>query len=49
MNKEIHKEAHKIIFRAYVNFKTGYKLYLKDSHGKNMFEYETHKVDGYSW
>ena len=26
INKEIHKEAHKIIFRAYVLFKTGYKL-----------------------
>lgn len=49
INKEIHKEAHKIIFRAYVIFKTGYKLNLKDKHGKNMFEYETHKVDGYSW
>lgn len=49
INKEIHKEAHKVIFRAYVLFKTGYKLYLKDKHGKNMFEYETHKVDGYSW
>jgi hypothetical protein len=22
---------------------------LKDKHGKNMFEYETHKVDGYTW
>jgi hypothetical protein len=26
MNKEIHKEAHKVVFRAYVLFKTGYKL-----------------------
>lgn len=49
INKEIHKEAHKIIFRAYVLFKTGYKLHLKDKYGKNLFEYETHKVDGYSW
>lgn len=49
LNKEIHKEAHKVIFRAYVLFKTGYKLYLKDKYGKNMFEYDTHKVDGYTW
>ena len=46
INKEIHKEAHKVIFRAYVLFKTGYKLYLKDKHNKNLFEYETQKVDG---
>jgi hypothetical protein len=26
LNKEIHNDAHKIIFRAYVLFKTGYKL-----------------------
>ena len=49
INKEIHKEAHKIIFRAYVSFKTGYKVYLKDRYGKNMFEYQTDKVDGYTW
>ncbi len=49
LNKEIHKEAHKVIFRAYVLFKTGYKLYVKDKYGKNMFEYDTHKVDGYTW
>lgn len=33
VNKEIHKDAHKVIFRAYVNFKTGYKLYLRDKNG----------------
>lgn len=49
LNKEIHKEAHKVIFRAYVLFKTGYKIYLKDKYGKNMFDYDTHKADGYSW
>lgn len=25
-NKEIHKEAHRVVYRAYVTFKTGYKL-----------------------
>jgi hypothetical protein len=39
VNKEIHKEAHRVIFRAYVLFKTGYKLYLRDKSGKLMFEY----------
>lgn len=39
MGEEIHKEANKIIFRAYVEFKTGYKLQLKDKYGKNMIEY----------
>jgi hypothetical protein len=33
-NKEIHNEAHKITYRAYVTFKTGYKLHLKDKYGK---------------
>lgn len=49
LNKEIHKEAHKIVFRAYVLFKTGYKVHLRDRHGKPLFEYETHKADGYTW
>lgn len=49
LNKEIHKEAHKIVFRAYVLFKTGYKLFLRDRYGKPLFEYETHKADGYTW
>ncbi|CDW84894.1 UNKNOWN [Stylonychia lemnae] len=39
VNKEIHKDAHRVIFRAYVEFKTGYKIYLKDKYGKNLFEY----------
>lgn len=49
MNKEIHKEAHKVVFRAYVLFKTGYKLQLRDRHGKPMFEYDNVKTDGYTW
>lgn len=32
-NKELHNEAHKVIYRAYVTFKTGYKLHLKDKYG----------------
>jgi len=32
-NKEIHSEAHKVTYRAYVTFKTGYKLHLKDKYG----------------
>lgn len=39
INDDIHKEAHKVIFRAYVLFKTGYKLHLKDKYDKDMFEY----------
>ena len=45
IEKNIHDDAHKLIFRAYVNFKTGYKIYLKDKYGKDMFEYPT----DYSW
>lgn len=37
ISDEIHKESHKVIFRAYVIFKTGYKIYLKDKYGKNLF------------
>ena len=47
MNKEIHKDTHKVIFRAYVNFKTGYKLYLKDKNGKDLFRYPE-RTD-YTW
>ena len=36
-NKEIHSEAHKVTYRAYVSFKSGYKLYLKDKYGVNQF------------
>jgi len=32
-NKEIHKEGHRVVYRAYVTFKTGYKLHLKDKYG----------------
>jgi len=39
VEKHIHEDAHKLVFRAYVNFKTGYKIYLKDKYGKNVFEY----------
>lgn len=45
VEKHIHDDAHKLIFRAYVNFKTGYKIYLKDKYGKDMFEYP----HDYSW
>ena len=34
-NKELHSEAHKVTYRAYVTFKTGYKLYLKDKYGQS--------------
>jgi hypothetical protein len=45
VNEEIHNDAHKVVFRAYVLFKTGYKLYLKDSYGKDMFHY----TNDYTW
>ena len=44
-NKELHAEAHKVTYRAYVAFKTGYKIYLRDKYNKNMFEYP----DDYTW
>ena len=44
-NKEIHSEAHKVTYRAYVTFKTGYKLYLRDKYDKDMFQYP----EDYSW
>jgi hypothetical protein len=34
-NKEIHSEAHKVTYRAYVTIKSGYKIYLKDKYGVN--------------
>jgi hypothetical protein len=45
VEKHIHDDAHKLIFRAYVNFKTGYKIYLKDKYGKNIIEYPS----DYTW
>ena len=45
VEKHIHSDAHKLIFRAYVNFKTGYKIYLKDKYGKDMFDYP----NDYTW
>ena len=36
-NKQIHEEAHKVIYRAYVTFKTGYKLMLRDKYGQDQF------------
>ena len=45
MGEEMHKEASQIIFRAYVIFKTGYKIYLKDKYGKNMIDYPS----DYTW
>ena len=44
-NKELHAEAHKVTYRAYVTFKTGYKIYLKDKYGVNLFEYP----EDYTW
>lgn len=46
-NKEIHSEAHKVIYRAYVTFKTGYKLMIKDKYGHDQFEYPTNEE--YTW
>jgi hypothetical protein len=39
INKSIHDDAHGIIFRAYCNFKCGYKLTLKDKNGVDMIKY----------
>ena len=44
-NKVIHNEAHKIIFRAYVSIKSGYKIHLIDKFGKDAFTYP----DDYTW
>ena len=44
-NKELHSEAHKVTYRAYCTFKTGYKIYLKDKYGKDLFDYP----HDYSW
>jgi len=44
-NKELHSEAHKVTYRAYVTFKTGYKIYLKDKYGVNQFDYP----EDYTW
>lgn len=44
-NKELHAEAHKITYRAYVTFKTGYKIYLKDKYNQDLFSYP----DDYTW
>lgn len=32
-NKIIHDEAHKLTYRCYVTFKSGYKIHLKDKLG----------------
>ena len=45
VEKHIHTDAHKLIFRAYVTFKTGYKIFLKDKYGKNIIEYPS----DYTW
>ena len=44
-NKEMHSEAHKVTYRAYVTFKTGFKLNLKDQYGQPQFTYP----DDYTW
>lgn len=44
-NKELHSEAHKLTYRAYVTFKTGYKVHLKDKYGVSLFEYPS----DYTW
>lgn len=35
VNKEIHSEAHKVIFRVYIIFTSGYKIFLKDEFGRD--------------
>jgi len=45
-NKEIHNDAHKITYRAYVTFKTGYKIHLTDKYGNEQFTYDN---DEYTW
>ncbi|CAI2373281.1 unnamed protein product [Moneuplotes crassus] len=44
-NEYMHTDAHRIIFRAYVCFKSGYKIHLKDSNGKSIFDYP----EDYTW
>jgi hypothetical protein len=44
-NKEMHSEAHKVTYRAYVTFKTGFKLNLKDKYGQSQFTYPA----DYTW
>ena len=44
-NKFIHEDAHKIVFRAYVCIKWGYKIHLTDSDGKEVIEYP----EDYTW
>lgn len=49
MNKDLadqmHQDANKMIFRAYVCFKTGYKISLKDKYGSELFDYP----EDYTW
>ena len=44
-NEFMHDDAHHVIFRAYVSFRTGYKLLLEDKYGKQLIEYP----DEYTW
>jgi len=45
-NKIIHDEAHKLTYRCYVTFKSGYKLHLKDKYGNDQFRYDD---EAYTW
>ena len=45
LNKEIHNDAHRVVYRAYVLFKTGYKIFLKDKYNQDMFTYPS----DYTW
>lgn len=44
-NKFMHDDAHNIIFRAYINIKSGYKIHLTDQAGTQLFRYP----DDYTW
>jgi hypothetical protein len=45
VEKHIHDDAHKLIYRAYVSIRSGYKLYLKDHYGRDIIEYPS----DYTW
>lgn len=44
-NKYIHEDAHHIVFRAYVCIKSGYKIQLTDSTGKELIEYGFKRIN----
>lgn len=45
INEKIHEDAHNIVFRAYCNFKSGFKLHMKDKNGIDIIKYP----EDYTW